>query len=80
MLKSYITSKIKGVIEVPHGYYDAIIEPNDEGGYVAEVPALMCATEGRTIDEALKMLADAVEGWLAVAREKKLKIPLLDLL
>ena len=75
MLKSYIASKVKAVIEVPNGYYDAVIEANDEGGYLAEVPVLSCATEGGSVDEALQMLADAVEGWLAVAREKHLKIP-----
>ncbi|MBI1800848.1 MAG: type II toxin-antitoxin system HicB family antitoxin [Chloroflexi bacterium] len=75
MLKSYVASKIKAIVEVPGGCYDAVIEPNDEGGYLAEVPALACATEGRTVDEALAMLADAVEGWLAVAHEKGLKIP-----
>ena len=80
MLKSYVTSSIKAIIEVPGGYYEAIIEPNDEDGYLAEAPALQCATEGRTIDEALNMLADAVEGWLAVASEKNLKVPRLKLL
>jgi predicted RNase H-like HicB family nuclease len=75
MLKTYIASKIKAIVEVPGGYYDAIIEPNSAGGYLADVPVLHCATEGTSVEDALAMLADAVEGWLAVAREENLKIP-----
>lgn len=75
MLKSYIASRIKAVIEVPGGYYDAVIEPNGEGGYLADVPVLQCATEGASVDDALAMLADAVEGWLKVAHDEHMKIP-----
>lgn len=46
----------------------AIIHPAEEGGFWAEVPALPgCITEGDTMEEILKNLKDAIEGWLEVA-------------
>ena len=48
----------------------AIIDPAEEGGYWAEVPALPgCITEGDTIEEVINNLKDAIEGWLEVANE-----------
>ena len=45
----------------------AIIHPAVEGGYWAEVPALLgCITEGDTIEEVTDNLKDAIEGWLDV--------------
>lgn len=46
----------------------AVIHPAEEGGYWAEVPALPgCITEGDNLDEVMKNLQDAIEGWLSVA-------------
>jgi predicted RNase H-like HicB family nuclease len=46
----------------------AVIHPAEEGGYWAEVPALPgCITEGDDLDEVMKNLQDAIEGWLSVA-------------
>ncbi|MHB1611584.1 MAG: type II toxin-antitoxin system HicB family antitoxin [Sulfobacillus sp.] len=43
-----------------------ILEPADEGGLIARVPALPgCVTEGDTRNEALAMARDAVIGYLA---------------
>lgn len=68
--------KIVGLVEVPGGYYDVEFIPSEEGGYVAVVPALEdCASEGDTLEEAQAMIADAVEGWLAVAKDEGLFIP-----
>ncbi len=48
----------------------AIIHPAEEGGYWAEVPALEgCITEGDTMEEVVKNLQDAIQGWLEVANE-----------
>jgi len=39
-------------------------------GYVVDVPELVgCMSQGKTIDEALKNIKDAIRGWLEV--EKK---------
>jgi len=45
----------------------AIIHPAVEGGYWAEVPALVgCITEGDTIEEVMANLKDAIVDWLDV--------------
>ena len=52
----------------------AIIHPAVEGGYWAEVPALLgCITEGDTIEEVTDNLKDAIVGWLDVANSRKTK-------
>ena len=65
--------------ETFHIIKDGIIyelEPEEGGGYVISVPALPgCISVGDTIDEALRMVADATELWLEVAREKGFPIP-----
>ena len=45
-----------------------IVHEAEEGGYWAEVPALPgCATQGDTIEELIRNLQEAVEGWLEAA-------------
>lgn len=47
-----------------------LAEP-EEGGYTALVPALLgCVSFGDTLEEALAMIQDAAEGYLAVAQER----------
>ena len=47
-----------------------------EGGYTVAVPALPgCISFGETFEEALTMIADAMAGWLAVARDEGFAIP-----
>lgn len=56
--------------------YTVIIEPADEGGFWAFVPALPgCFTQGETLDETVKMAHEAVEGFVEVLAEKGEKIP-----
>lgn len=44
-----------------------VIHNAEEGGYWAEVPAILgCATEGETFDELLKNIYEAVEACLSV--------------
>ncbi len=44
-----------------------VIHEAEEGGYWAEVPAIIgCATQGDTFDELLSNIYDAVEGCLSV--------------
>lgn len=56
--------------------YTAVFEPAEEGGYVVSVPALPgCATEGDTFEEAVKMIKDAIKGYVTVLREENQEIP-----
>lgn len=51
--------------------YEVIIYWSDfDHAYIAEVPELPgCVTHGGSRTEALAMAEDAIEGWLATARE-----------
>jgi predicted RNase H-like HicB family nuclease len=49
----------------------AIIEQDEAGYYVAEVPALPgCHSQGKTYEEAVANVKDAIEGWLEVMESK----------
>lgn len=59
VLKGYVYLRIK-----------AIIHPDEEGGFWAEVPALKgCYSEGEGYEETLANIREAAEGWLQVAAE-----------
>lgn len=50
----------------------AIIERDEAGYYVAEVPALPgCFSQGKTYKEAMEQVKDAIEGWLEVMESKR---------
>ena len=52
------------------------LQPEPEGGYTISVPSLHgCISYGKTFEEAIEMIKDAMEGWLAVAREEGVPIP-----
>jgi predicted RNase H-like HicB family nuclease len=47
------------------------VHPAEEGGYWAEVPALLgCVSEGDTLEETLDNVREAAAGWLEVAAER----------
>jgi predicted RNase H-like HicB family nuclease len=47
------------------------IEQDEAGYYVAEVPALPgCLSQGKTYEEAIKNIKEAVEGWIEVMESK----------
>ena len=49
---------------------------HDAGGWVAEVPSLPgCVSEGETREEALSNIREAIEGWIAIAREHGDPVP-----
>jgi predicted RNase H-like HicB family nuclease len=49
-----------------------IIEKDESGYYVAEVPALPgCLSQGKTYEEALTNIKEAIEGWLEVMESKQ---------
>jgi len=48
-----------------------IIEQDEEGYFVAEVPAFPgCLSQGETQEEALENVKEAVDGWLEVMEAK----------
>lgn len=52
------------------------LEPDEDGGYVATVPALPgCVTQGETREEALAMARDAAAGYIASLRKHGETIP-----
>jgi predicted RNase H-like HicB family nuclease len=57
-------------------HYKAVIEPGNESGYVAYIPALKgCVSQGATRDEAFINLKEAAEGYLECLIEDNLPIP-----
>lgn len=56
--------------------YAAVFEPADEGGFVVTVPKFPgLVTEGDTFEEAVRMVQDAIEGYLAVLDDNHEQIP-----
>jgi len=48
-----------------------VIERDEAGYYTAEVPALPgCLSQGKTYDEAITNVTEAIEGWLEVMEAK----------
>jgi predicted RNase H-like HicB family nuclease len=51
--------------------YKIIIKPGEANGYVAECPAIPgCVSQGRTKQETLKNIKDAMNGCLQVLNER----------
>lgn len=56
--------------------YPFVIYPAEEGGYVAEVPALRgCLAQGETLEETLNELAVVTELWIETAEKYGEKLP-----
>ena len=52
------------------------LEPAEEGGYIASVPALPgCVTQGETREEALAMAQDAIVGYVASLKKHGEPLP-----
>jgi predicted RNase H-like HicB family nuclease len=48
-----------------------IIEPGEDGGFIAEVPALRgCRTQGKTRDETIANVREAIQAWLEAEQNK----------
>lgn len=57
--------------------YMAKLEPQQVGGYTVTVPALPgCISEGETVNEALKNIQEAIEGYLETLVAHGREIPL----
>jgi predicted RNase H-like HicB family nuclease len=49
-----------------------LIEQDEAGYYVAEVPALPgCLSQGKTSEQAIANIKEAIEGWLEVMEAKQ---------
>ena len=56
-----------------------VVERDEKGYYVAEVPALPgCVSQGKTYEEALANIKEAVEGWLEVMESNHFFDPYLN--
>jgi antitoxin HicB len=56
--------------------YPFVIYPAEEGGYVAEIPALKgCLAQGDTLEEALTELQTVEQLWLETARDHGDELP-----
>jgi len=52
--------------------FRAIIEQDEHGYYVAEVPALPgCLSQGKSYEEVIANIKEAIEGWLEVMESKQ---------
>ena len=52
-----------------------IIEHDEKGYYVAEVPALPgCLSQGKTEEEAAANIKEAIEGWIEVMESPKSRL------
>uniref|UniRef100_B8HW05 Uncharacterized protein n=1 Tax=Cyanothece sp. (strain PCC 7425 / ATCC 29141) TaxID=395961 RepID=B8HW05_CYAP4 len=59
--------------------YPIVIYPCDEGGYVAEIPALKgCLAQGETLSETLEELEVVTKLWLETAKTRGLRLPDVD--
>ena len=57
--------------------YRVVIEPDEDGQFVAECPSLPgCISQGRTRDEAVANIKDAIAGYIASLKKHGEAIPL----
>lgn len=48
-----------------------IVEPGEDGGFIASVPALRgCRSQGTTREETLANIREAIEAWLETEQDK----------
>ncbi len=56
--------------------YPMVIYPCEEGGFVAEIPALKgCLAQGETIEETIEELSIVVKLWLETAQKYGQQLP-----
>ncbi|MDH5680921.1 MAG: type II toxin-antitoxin system HicB family antitoxin [Spirochaetota bacterium] len=54
--------------------YKISVEQDESGYFVAEVPGMPgCYSQGRTVEEAMSNIKEAMCGWVEVMNEKPLK-------
>ena len=56
--------------------YLVYLQPAEEGGYIVSCPALPgCVTQGETVEKALEMIRDAIEGYIESLRAHGEPVP-----
>lgn len=69
-------SYIKSVLSITCMQYRILVEQDEDGIFVAECPALPgCVSQGKTREEAIKNIKDAIEGYLQSLKKHKEPIP-----
>lgn len=59
--------------------FPVIIEKDEDGFFVADCPDLQgCHTQGRTLEEAITNIRDAIKLHLKISKEEKQDIPNLE--
>jgi predicted RNase H-like HicB family nuclease len=59
--------------------FAVVLEPGEDGYLVVECPQLPgCVSQGKTREEALANIREAIRGVLAVRRERGLPIPTVE--
>ena len=54
-------------------HYNVVLRPEPEGGFTAMVPALPgCVTYGRDLNEARRMVKDAISGYVESLKKNEL--------
>ncbi len=57
-------------VSIDQWTFTVIVEPDEEGGFVAHCPELKgCWSQGETLEETLHNVADAISGWLSARIE-----------
>jgi len=75
-MRKLVTKKTPRVFQVIRDGVVFELQSEPEGGYTISVPSLPgCISYGKTFEEAMEMIKDALEGWLAVANEQGVPIP-----
>jgi predicted RNase H-like HicB family nuclease len=60
--------------------YLVTLTPGEDGSIVAECPSLPgCVSQGKTREEALKNIQEAIEGIIEVRKSQQLPIPCPDI-
>ena len=56
--------------------YTIVLHPDGTGGYWTEVPALPgCGSQGETVEEAIAMTTEAIEGVLISLQARGMPVP-----
>jgi antitoxin HicB len=59
--------------------YPIVVYPCEEGGFVAEIPALRgCLAQGETLDETLEELMTVADLWIETALKHGQRLPDVD--
>lgn len=75
-IKKTVEKGSSRVFQVIRGGVVFELQPEPEDGYTISVPSLPgCISYGKTFEEAIEMIKDAMQGWLAVAEEEGVPIP-----